>query len=105
MVMRYGNFLRQLRINSGLSILKISKLLGISSQYLSEIERGGRKPLSEEKTCLFAETLGISKEDTKQLISLRNEELNRVSVPDEVIDYLQRNPKVIDDILSLMAAG
>ena len=42
-----GTFIRDQRRNSRLSLRKLSELAGISNPYLSQIERGLRKPSAE----------------------------------------------------------
>jgi transcriptional regulator with XRE-family HTH domain len=42
-----GNFIRDQRRNARLSLRKLSELAGISNPYLSQIERGLRKPSAE----------------------------------------------------------
>ena len=42
-----GNFLREQRRNARLSLRKLSERAGISNPYLSQIERGLRKPSAE----------------------------------------------------------
>src|SRR5687768_18306002 len=42
-----GEFIREQRSNARLSLRKLSELAGISNPYLSQIERGLRKPSAE----------------------------------------------------------
>ena len=42
-----GDFIRDQRRNARLSLRKLSELAGISNPYLSQIERGLRKPSAE----------------------------------------------------------
>lgn len=42
-----GDFIRDQRRNARLSVRKLSELAGISNPYLSQIERGLRKPSAE----------------------------------------------------------
>ena len=95
----YGRFLREIRVNSGLTINKAAKLIGISGQYLSEVERGGRKPLSNDITAALVENIGISRDDADKLLSLRNIELSKVPVPEEVTEFLLKNPNVVSELI------
>ena len=45
---RFGNYLRQARVASGLSLRQVASALKISHVYLGEVERGVRGPLREE---------------------------------------------------------
>ena len=56
-----GEFIREQRSNARLSLRKLSELAGISNPYLSQIERGLRKP-SAEILQQIAKALRISAE-------------------------------------------
>jgi transcriptional regulator with XRE-family HTH domain len=56
-----GEFIRDQRRNARLSLRKLSELAGISNPYLSQIERGLRKP-SAETLQAIARALRISSE-------------------------------------------
>jgi transcriptional regulator with XRE-family HTH domain len=56
-----GEFIRDQRRNAQLSLRKLSELAGISNPYLSQIERGVRKP-SAEILQAIARALRISSE-------------------------------------------
>lgn len=56
-----GSFIREQRRSSRLSLRKLSDLAGISNPYLSQIERGLRKP-SAEILQAIAKALSISSE-------------------------------------------
>ena len=43
MVSAYGKILRKIRIDKGLTMAQMAKAVGITSAYLSTIERGNRK--------------------------------------------------------------
>jgi transcriptional regulator with XRE-family HTH domain len=42
-----GNFIRDLRRNAGVSLRQLADKAGVSNPYLSQIERGLRKPSAE----------------------------------------------------------
>jgi transcriptional regulator with XRE-family HTH domain len=42
-----GNFIREQRRQAGVSVRKLAKLAGVSNPYLSQIERGLRRPSAE----------------------------------------------------------
>ncbi len=56
-----GSFIREQRRSASLSLRKLSELAGISNPYLSQIERGLRKP-SAEILQAIAKALSISSE-------------------------------------------
>jgi len=81
-----GNFIRDQRNNAQLSLRRLSSLAGISNPYLSQIERGLRKPSAEilqgiaKGLRISAETLyvraGILHPQERQTVidAIRNEE-------------------------------
>ena len=60
-----GSFIREQRENTRLSLRKLSELADISNPYLSQIERGLRKP-SAEILQQIARALSISAETPKR---------------------------------------
>ena len=60
-VRELGRFIRDQRASARLSLRKLSKLAGISNPYLSQIERGLRRP-SAEILQAIAKALRISAE-------------------------------------------
>ncbi len=63
----------------------------MSTQYLSEIERGGRKCLTEEKTSAFVEKLELSDASLRTLLILRGEMLHKKPLPDNLLRFLEGN--------------
>lgn len=59
----FGETLKKLRLERGLSIFHISNALGMSVAYLSDVERGARNPLSVDKIKVVADLLGIDPTD------------------------------------------
>ncbi len=57
MPQRFGDLLRNKRREAGKTLGDIAKLLGISVVYLSDVERGNRKPLGNERILKIAEYL------------------------------------------------
>ena len=54
---RFGEMLREQRRQAGRTLGHLSKLLGVSVVYLSDVERGNRKPLNNERILKVAEFL------------------------------------------------
>jgi transcriptional regulator with XRE-family HTH domain len=54
---RFGDLLRKKRREAGKTLGDIARLLGISVVYLSDVERGNRKPLSNDRILKIAEFL------------------------------------------------
>ena len=62
---RFGDVLRKQRRQAGKTLGNLAEVLGISVVYLSDVERGNRKPLSNERIFKIAEFL---KTDASPLI-------------------------------------
>ncbi len=97
----YGAYLRKLRAETGLTIQKTADLIGVSSQYLSEIERGGRKCLNDEKTAVFIEKLSVPEDKAGVLLKLHERMADRVPLPKELISFLEENPDIVRKICEI----
>lgn len=86
-----GAFIRDQRRNARLSLRKLSDAAGISNPYLSQIERGLRKP-SAEILQAIARGLRISAETLYVRAGILDE---RVGPPDtDVEDAIRRDPTI-----------
>lgn len=90
-----GDFIRDQRRTSRLSLRKLSELAGISNPYLSQIERGLRKP-SAEILQGIARGLRISAETLYERAGLLEERSDRPDLVaeilrDETIDERQKD--------------
>jgi transcriptional regulator with XRE-family HTH domain len=89
-----GSYIRQQRERSAMSLRKLAETAGISNPYLSQIERGLRRPSAEILKSL-ARALSISAESLYQRAGLLDEVGKRRDVPeavaaDEVLTKSQR---------------
>ena len=75
---KLGAFLREQRINKGLSVRELSEITGISKSYIDYIETGARKPTSQ-KIMKLANALECSLEE---LITIQSEEIKENSCVD-----------------------
>ena|ERR1017187_7173340 len=55
---RFGDQLRKLRRKGDKTLGDVARLLGLSVVYVSDVERGNRKPLSNERIVRIARFLG-----------------------------------------------
>ncbi|AOZ97900.1 helix-turn-helix domain-containing protein [Butyrivibrio hungatei] len=101
----YGEYLRVLRKSRNLTIMQLAKDIGISSQYLSEMERGGRKCLNEEKTNALRKALSITEEENVMLKKLADKVSKRVIIPADIKAYIEENPYIIEEIHLAMERG
>jgi transcriptional regulator with XRE-family HTH domain len=53
----FGDLLRQFRRGSGKTLGDVARMLGVSTVYLSDVERGNRKPFARERILKIAEFL------------------------------------------------
>ena len=87
-----GEFIRDQRRNARLSLRKLSEAAGISNPYLSQIERGLRKP-SAEILQAIARGLSISAETLYVQAGILDE--RRDAAP-ELVDVILRDPTLND---------
>jgi transcriptional regulator with XRE-family HTH domain len=67
--MRFGDFIKKKRINhpDELTLKEVSKMLGISLSFLSDVENNRRKPFDKDKIEMFAEKLGLTEVSIKTI--------------------------------------
>src|SRR5215218_10446804 len=85
-----GEFIREQRRNAQLSLRQLSDLAGVSNPYLSQIERGLRKP-SAEVLQQLAKALRISAETLYVRAGILD--------PDDSSDGTRRTSGVVDAVL------
>ena len=86
-----GDFIRDQRRNARLSLRKLSELAGISNPYLSQIERGLRKP-SAEILQSIARGLRISAETLYVRAGILDEE----GEPPDLVATVLRDPTLTE---------
>jgi transcriptional regulator with XRE-family HTH domain len=84
-----GEFIREQRRQDRLSLRKLSELAGISNPYLSQIERGLRKP-SAEILQAIAKGLRISAET----LYVRAGILDAREEDEDLVDQILRDPSI-----------
>src|SRR5919106_6728881 len=94
-----GEFIREQRLATRLSLRKLSDLAGISNPYLSQIERGLRKP-SAEILQAIAKALRISAETLYVRAGILDEERDHDLVAEILRDtsISERQKQVLIDI-------
>lgn len=94
-----GDFIREQRRSARLSLRKLSDLAGISNPYLSQIERGLRKP-SAEILQAIAKALRISAETLYVRAGILDEERDQDLVAEILRDpsISERQKQVLIDI-------
>ena len=78
--MRFGEYIRKKRLSDPreLTMQDVGNHLGISTQYVSEIEKGRRKPLNGERLERLASFLRLSEEDSATMYDLASRENHEV---------------------------
>ena len=87
--MTFGQLLTQVRIEKSLSLRGMAKMLSITPAYLSDVEKGHRKPFSVEIINKAASILNLSLEETNKLLDLAGKE-HKTIAPD-IIQYISSN--------------
>jgi len=87
-----GEFIREQRSGARLSLRRLSDMAGISNPYLSQIERGLRKP-SAEILQQIAKALRISAESLYVRAGILEERVGDHDLVDEIL----RDPVLTDD--------
>jgi transcriptional regulator with XRE-family HTH domain len=87
-----GEFIREQRNNTQLSLRKLSELAGVSNPYLSQIERGLRKP-SAEILQQIARALEISSETLYVRAGILEEPGNDV----DLVREIRRDPHLTEE--------
>lgn len=86
--MRFGDFIKKIRQDDPreLTLKDVSKMLGISLSFLSDIENNRRKPFDKEKIELYAKEFNLSEEDKARLYDLAARD--RGEVPSDIEDIM-----------------
>jgi transcriptional regulator with XRE-family HTH domain len=69
MANEFGSLLRKFREATGLSMGQLARYLGVSTPYLSDVERGRRTPLSEQRIQQAVHFLGLGQNDHRKLVA------------------------------------
>ena len=65
--MNFGEKLKSMRIEKGISLRKLAESIGVSAPYLSDVERGQRSSLSAEHLVRVGDALSLSEEERRDL--------------------------------------
>jgi transcriptional regulator with XRE-family HTH domain len=87
-----GEFIREQRAIGELSLRKLSELAGVSNPYLSQIERGLRRP-SAEILQQIARALEISAETLYVRAGILDEPVERV----DPLGEIRRDPRITEE--------
>ena len=89
----FGEFLREKRIESGISLRNLAKRLNISPAFLSDVENDHRNPFELKRLLLLSDILLLNKDDSNKMFDLAGEK--RHSIPPDVEEYIMENEFLI----------
>ena len=87
MAKTFGEILREIRVNSGIGLRELARLINKSAGYLSDVENGHVPPPSEVVILNISAALKVDKKDL--LAAARK-------VDPELSDYVAREPEAAD---------
>lgn len=96
--MKFGECLREKRINANLKARVAAERWSISAGYLSSMENGKRTAPSFELLEEIANSLDLSRQDRYLLFDLAAESKNPPELSEDIVAYIYQNP-VIRDLL------
>ena len=71
--MLFGEIVREARQRAGLSLEKLAVQLGVTKVYVSDVERGMRKPFTQPRIREVAQILGLDPEELSRLGAVSRE--------------------------------
>ena len=92
----FGSYIRELRIKNEIGQRELAKKVGLAASYLNDIEKDKR---SAPKNQVIKKISDILKADLNILNDLAGN--SKKSLPPDIIDFVEKNPKVISLIRSL----
>lgn len=94
--MKFGEFLKQKRLEKNIKAKSLAKLLSISPAYLSSLENGSRQPPSYELLEKIASILKLSTDESYLLFDLAGENKNPPEISKDLTEYIYQNPQIIE---------
>lgn len=92
----FGAQLREKRTEKRITLRKLADMIGVSSTYLSQVEKGRYDPPTANRVRRIAKILG---EDADLWIGLANR------VPEDVESMVKRHPKEMPELLRLVVGS
>ena len=97
---RFGDALRRTRQKAGRTLGDVAKLLGVSVVYVSDVERGNRRPFNNERILKIAKFL---KTDPEPLIGAAD--VDRGVIEYNITKAKPLEAAVVGDLVSGLARG
>jgi len=83
---RFGDFIKEIRKDRGITLKDMSEYLEISLSLLSDIENNRRKPFEKNELEMFAEKTGLSVEKKNELFDLAARD--KGEIPQDIEDIM-----------------
>ena len=90
--MTFGDYIAGKRLAAKITLREMAKRLDVSAPYLSDVEKGRRKPLSMEKMEIYSAVVGLTEEEKKEMLDLAGQDRDQVA-PD-LPPYIMMNDYV-----------
>lgn len=94
--MKFGEYLRQKRLEKNMKAKTFAELLEISPAYLSSLENGSRQPPSYELLEKIAAILKLNTDERYLLFDLAGENKNPPEISKDLTEYIYKNPQIIE---------
>ena len=94
--MKFGEYLRQKRLEKNMKAKTFAELLEISPAYLSSLENESRQPPSYELLEKIADILELSTDERYQLFDLAGENKHPQEIAKDLTEYIYQNPQIIE---------
>ncbi len=83
--MTFGQKMKSIRLEKGVSLRKLAEMLKVSAPYLSDVEHGSRKPLSGEHIDKVAEVLALTPKERQSLFDAAAETRGETVASDVIL--------------------
>ena len=94
--MKFGEYLRQKRLDNNIKSKTMAELLDISPAYLSSLENGSRQPPSYELLKKMAAILKLNTNERFLLFDLAGENKYPPEISKDLTEYIYQNPPILE---------
>lgn len=94
--MKFGEYLKQKRLEKNMKAKTAAELLNISPAYLSSLENGSRKPPSFALMDNMASILELKPDERYLLFDLAGENKNPQEIAKDLTEYIYQNPQILE---------
>ena len=98
---KFGEMLRNIRKDKGISMANFIKDIGISRTYLVEVEKGILKPPTQSRQVQIADYLKLTDTERKEFYDIAAKERNEL--PADILEYVDSQPDAIEMFRELIA--